>query len=176
MRRPIAAIAALLLIVPGVAQAAEAPCLSPGEFAALAEYALPSVITGTSQRCSTQLPAGAYLPREGTRLAGRYAQRRPAAWPGAKAAFLKLSASTNADANTLIRTLPDASLQQMLASLLEGMVAQQIPLDRCTAIDRLIGLLSPLPAQSTAEAIALAVGLGAKTGRAKFGAISVCPV
>jgi hypothetical protein len=174
MRRLTAAVAVLLTITPSLVQAAEPPCLSPGEFAALTEYALPSVITGTAQRCATQLPTGAFLRREGSQLAGRYAQRRPVAWPGAKAAFLKLSASTNADANNLIRTLPDASLQQMLGSLLEGMVAQQIPLDRCTAIDRLIGLLSPLPAQSTAEAIALAVGLGAKTGRAKFGAISVC--
>lgn len=174
MRRLTNLAAALLAVTPAVAQAAEPPCLSPGEFTALAEYALPSIITGTSQRCSTALESGAYLRREGAQLAERYAQRKPAAWPGAKAAFLKLSLTTNADANNLIRTMPDASLQQMLGSLMEGLVAQQVPLDRCGTLDRVIGLLAPLPAQNTAELIALAVGLGSKAGRAKVGAISVC--
>jgi hypothetical protein len=174
MRRFTTITAALLAIAPTVAAAAEPPCLSPAEFTALAEYALPSIITGTSQRCGSALAPGAYLPREGAELAQRYAQRKPAAWPGAKAAFLKLSASTNADANNVIRSLPDASLQQMLGSLMEGMVAQQVPLDRCGTLDRVIGLLAPLPAQNTAELIALTVGLGAKAGRAKVGAVSVC--
>ena len=175
MRRFVTLAAAALVLAPAVADATEPPCLSPGEFTALTEYALPSIITGTSQRCSTTLASGAYLQREGAKLAERYAERRPATWPGAKLAFLKLSQTTNADANNLIRSLPDASLQQMLGTLMEGMVAQQVPLDRCGTLDRLIGLLSPLSAQNTAELIALAVGLGAKKGQAKVGAISVCP-
>jgi hypothetical protein len=174
MRRLTAAIAAVLAISPALARAAEPPCLSPREFTALAEFALPSIISGTSQRCSSQLAPGAFLRRSGTQLIERYAERRPAAWPDAKAAFFKLSATTNADADAIIRTLPDASLQQMLGSLMEGLVSQHVPLERCGTIDRLIGLLSPLPAQSTAEVIALAVGLGSKTGRAKVGAISIC--
>lgn len=174
MHRFTAIAAALLAAAPTLAQAAEPPCLSPAEFTSLAEYALPSVISGTSQRCSATLAPGAYLRRDGQQLAQRYAEHKPAAWPGAKAAFLKLSTTGNADANNLIRTLPDASLQQMLGSLMEGLVAQQIPLERCGAIDRVIGLLAPLPAQNTAELIALAVGLGAKTGHARLGAISIC--
>jgi hypothetical protein len=176
MRRLSTLTAVFLTIAPTVAAAAEPPCLSPAEFTSLAEYALPSIITGTSQRCVSALSSDAYLPREGAQLAERYSQRKPAAWPGAKAAFMKLSQTTNAEAGNLIRTLPDASLQQMLGSLMEGMVAQQVPLDRCGTIDRVIGLLAPLPAQNTAELIALTVGLGAKAGRAKVGAISVCPV
>lgn len=173
--RPFATLAAACLaIAPTLAQAAEPPCLSPGEFTALAEYALPSIISGTSQRCSSALGPSAYLRRNGTQLIQRYAERKPTAWPGAKAAFLKLSTSASSDANNLIRSLPDASLQQMLGSLMEGLVSQHVPLDRCNTIDRLIGLLSPLPAQSTAEVIALAVGLGSKAGQTKLGAITVC--
>lgn len=174
MRRFTAVAAAVLALTPAVAQAAEPPCLSPAEFTSLAEYALPSIITGTTQRCTQTLGANAYLPRNGAQLIQRYAQRRPAAWPSAKAAFLKLSAATNADANRVISTLPDTSLQQMLDSLLAGMISQQVPLNRCGTIDKVIGLLSPLPAQNTAELIALAVGLGAKTGRARVGAIGIC--
>ncbi|MEJ5975985.1 hypothetical protein WG901_05025 [Novosphingobium sp. PS1R-30] len=174
MRRFTAIAAAALTLTPALAQAAEPPCLSPGEFTALAEYALPSMINGTTQRCTSTLGANAYLPRQGAQLAQRYAERRPAAWPRAKAAFLKLSPTINPQADELIRTMPDASLQQMLDPLLAGMVSQQVPLDRCGSIDRLIGLLAPLPAQNTAELIALAVGLGAKSGRAKLGAINIC--
>jgi hypothetical protein len=173
--RPIVAVAAALLTVAStLAQAAEPPCLSPAEFTSLADYALPSIISGASQRCSASLGAQAWLPHNGAQLIERYSERRPAAWPGAKAAFLKLSASTNADANSVIRTLPDASLQQMLDSLMTGLVAQHVPVDRCAAIDRLVALLSPLPAASTAEVIALAVGLGAKAGQARIGAITIC--
>lgn len=174
MRRPIATILALVATVPSLARAAEPPCLSPGEFSALAEYALPSIISGTSQRCNSTLAPGAYLRRSGAQLIERYSVRKPAAWPGAKAAFLKLSSSGGPDADRMIRSLPDPSLQQMLGSLMEGLVSQQVPLDRCGAIDRLIGLLSPLPAQSTAEVIALTVGLGSKAGRTRMGPITVC--
>jgi DNA-binding transcriptional regulator YdaS (Cro superfamily) len=174
MGRFIPVTAALLAIMPTVAQAAEPPCLSPAEFTSLAEYALPSVISGTTQRCSPSLAPGAYLRRSSAQLVQRYAERKPTAWPGAKAAFLKLSSTTNADANRLIGTMPDATLQQMLDSLMEGLISQQIPVERCSTIDRVIGLLAPLPVANTAELIALAVGLGAKSGRAKVGAISIC--
>lgn len=174
MRRSTAIIAALLAAVPTIAQAAEPPCLTAGEFTSLAQYALPSIIDGTSQRCRSTLGPGAYLSRSGGELIQRYAQRKPAAWPGAKAAFLKLSATSNGDANKLIHNMPDASLQQMLDSLMAGLISQQVPLNRCGTIDRVIGLLSPLPADNTAELIALAVGLGAKSGRAKVGAFSLC--
>lgn len=167
-------IAALLATISGTANAATPPCLTSSEFASLATYALPSVISGTTQRCSAQLGANAYLRRSGSELVARYAQRKAASWPGAKAAFLKLSASTNADANNLIRNLPDASMQPMLESLMEGMVSQRIPLERCTTIDRAISLLAPLPAENTAELIALAAGLGAKTGGGQLAAITVC--
>ena len=52
MRATLKAAALALAMVPGLAQAAEPPCLSPREFAALANYALPSVITGTASRCA----------------------------------------------------------------------------------------------------------------------------
>ena len=165
----------LAAAIPGLASAATPPCLTSGEFTALTTYALPSVISGAAQRCATQLPADAYLKRSGADLAARYSQRKGVSWPAAKAAFLKLSAGTNAEANNVIRTLPDASMQPMLDALMTGMVSQRLPLERCVAVDRVIGLLAPLPPESTAELIALAVGLGSRAGGGKVGAISLCP-
>ena len=175
MRRVPALAALFLAVLPGLAQAAEPPCLTQAEFASLAGYAMPSVINGTAQRCAATLAPEAFLRKSGRELSSRYAARKGAEWPGAKAAFLKLSSATNADANRLFRDMPDASLQQVVDAMLEGMVSQQIPVERCTAIDRVVGLLSPLPPENTAELIAIAIGLGAKSGSAKLGKIAVCP-
>lgn len=171
-------IAALVLaLTPVAAQAAAPPCLTPSEFTALSSYALPSIITGTTERCAATLPADAWLRRNGSQLATRYAAGKPAAWPSAKAAFFKIGgASANADATNLLKTLPDSSLQPMVDALISGMVGQQLPPDRCGAINRLVQLLAPLPPENTAELIALAAGLGARSGRAKLGGFSLCPV
>lgn len=166
---------ALAAFVPAAAQAAQPPCLTPGEFTSLAGYSLPSVITGTSQRCASVLGADAFLRTGSNELVSRYAQRRETDWPGAKAAFLKMSATMSGEANRLFRDMPDASLKPVLDGVIAGMVSQQIPLDRCRSIDRVLRLLSPLPAENTAELIALAVGLASKTGERKLGKITVCP-
>lgn len=178
MRKSIVLAAALLAALPGIAHAAEPPCLTSAEFSSLAGYTLPSIITGTSQRCAATLAPNAYLRTSGATLSARYAGQKAKHWPAAKAAFLKLSATTNADASRLFRDMPDTSLQGILDAMMEGMVSQQIPLDRCGVIDRIVGLLAPLPPENTAELIALAVGLGAKAdgsdGNAKVGKLSLC--
>lgn len=180
MRRLTLLSAAIMAAAPGIAQAAETPCLTPAEFTSLAGYTLPSIINGTSQRCAATLAPSAYLRTSGKDLANRYASQKARHWTGAKAAFLKLSASGNADTTKLFRDMPDTSMQGILDAMMEGMVSQQIPLKRCSVIDRAIGLLSPLPPENTAELIALAVGLGAKAGAdggpAKVGKLNICQV
>jgi hypothetical protein len=174
MPRFVALLAAVAAVVPGIAAAAEPPCLTAREFADLSQYALPSIITGTAQRCSAALPADAYLKRSGANLAARYAAGKPAAWPGAKAAFMKLSGGINSDAAGLFRSLSDDSLRPMVDALVEGMIGQQVQPDSCDTIDKAVRLLSPLPPQHTAELIALAVGLGSKAGGGKIGKIALC--
>lgn len=175
MRRFALAILTSALIAPGTAWAAEPPCLTAAEFTSLSSYALPSVIKGVATQCSASLPADAYLRSKGDELSARYARGKTAAWPGAKAAFLKMSNGTNDQAAQLIRGLPDRSLQPMVDGLIEGLVNQQLPPQRCGVVDRLVRLLSPLPPENTAELIGLAAGLGSRTGRGKLGAVSICP-
>jgi hypothetical protein len=175
MRKPVQIIALALAAAPGVVQAAEPPCLTAREFTDLSSYALPSIITGTAERCSAALSPGAFLKRDGRALAARYAAGKPAAWPGAKNAFLKLSGGANSDAAGLFRSVPDDKLRPMVDTLVEGLIAQQVPADRCRTIDTAIRLLAPLPPQNTAELIALAVGLGSRSGGGKLGKLRICP-
>lgn len=164
-----------LVALPGLAQAAEPPCLTAAEFTGVASYALPSVITGTTLRCSATLPSNSYLRNNGTQLAARYAANKPSAWPVAKAAFLKMSTAEDQGAGTMLTSLPDQSLQTMLDAVIEGAISQQIPTERCSTIDELVRVLAPLPAANTAELIALAVGLGAQSNKAKLGSLKLCP-
>lgn len=175
MRTMLKASAILLAALPGVANAAEPPCLTAAEFTGVASYALPSVISGTALRCSATLPASSYLRSNGTQLAARYAAAKPGVWPIAKTAFLKMSTSTDKAANALFANLPDQSLQTMLDAVIEGAISQQIPTERCSTIDQLVRALAPLPPENTAELIALAIGLGAQSDKAKVGAFKLCP-
>lgn len=167
-------LAAVLMAVPGIAQAAEPACLTTAEFSSLAGYAMPSVIGGTTKRCTQALGPKAFLPANGSKLAERYAANKASAWPGAKAAFLKLSADKDKQVNDVFTKLPDDTLQEMLDVILEGMVSQEIPLEKCGTIDDFARLLAPLPAQNTAELVALLASLASSDKPAKVGKISLC--
>ena len=169
-------LAAALLLVPQAAMAADEVCLTPREFTALSTYALPSVIGGTSRACSALLPPDSFLRRSGDELAARYARGKAAAWPEARAAFLKMSAAKDPGAAQLFTAMPDDALQQVADAALAGIVASKVKPDSCATIDRALALLSPLPPENTAELIALAAGLGSKSGEAKLGKFAICKV
>lgn len=175
MRKLAAFAAAISVLLPGVLQAAEPPCLTPAEFTAVSSYAMPAIIDGTVQRCGSSLSPDSFLRRKGPDLVQRYAVLKPRTWPGAKAAFLKIGAGNGGDMANMLRSMPDTSLQPMLDAFVAGAVSQQLPLQRCGAVNRVVELLSPLPPESTAELIALATGLGAQSGRARLGMIRICP-
>ena len=189
MRSPPAlrtALAITLALVPSALRAAEPPCLTTAEFAALAGYALPSTIEAVTRRCSATLPADAFLRTGADPLVARYAQARPVAWPGAKAAFIKLGTGADAGAGKLMLLLPDQTLQQVVDGAIQAKIADAMPVDRCGAANRLLQLLAPLPPENTAELIALAVGLGVGADKAgapstlasagRLGKITVCPM
>jgi len=88
--------------------------------------------------------------------------------------FFKIGGGAKDQSSELLKSLPDPSLQQMLDAIIEGMVAQQIPVAKCGEIDRVVGLLAPLPAQNTADLIAVVLGLAGKSGQAKTDKFSIC--
>lgn len=172
--RTIAAILVAALPAPAMAAAAEAPCLTAQEFTAVSTFALPGVIRGAAQRCSAVLPKDAFLSSQSESLANRYTAGRDRSWPQAKAAFLKMGGGADPQAANFLKAMPDESLKPFVEGAVTAMVGQQLPTDRCTAVDRLVMLLSPLPAESTAELISLAAGLGARSGQARLGKIALC--
>ena len=168
-------LASTLAAAPGIAQAAEPPCLTSREFTALATYALPGMISNVAQRCAATLPADAFLRNGADALAQRYAAARPAAWPAAKLAFLKFSAGAQGDMATMLQALPDTTLQQIVDTLSGTIINQKLPLDRCGAVDEVSRLLSPLPPENVSELIAVALTHRDGDSAPRSGKFAICP-
>ena len=162
------------LTAPQVALAAQAPCLTVSEASAVAAYAMPSVISGTAQRCAPVLGKDAWLSRNGTALSQRYADRKPVVWPEAKAALLRMVADGADPASDVIKSLPDASMQQLADSLVVSSVAEKMPASRCGAVDRFLSLISPLPPENTAELVALTLGVLSHDEQPRLGKFAIC--
>ena len=162
-------------IAPGIANAAEPPCLTAPEVSSIATFALPGVISGLEQRCSANLPANAYLTTSGDALAQRYAMAKPTAWPPAKAAFLKLSAGAGGDAAAMLPLLPDDTLQQFVDTLAGSLVSQKVPSEHCGMVDQLVRLLAPLPPENIGDLLALAASRASKNGASPAGKFTICP-
>ncbi|WP_260922101.1 hypothetical protein [Novosphingobium sp. 9] len=149
-----AALALGALASNNAAQAADSACLTRSEASSLMTYALPDVISGTAARCQQALPPGAFLPTGGNALAQRYSRQRAAVWPAARAAFLKFAKSGHLDQGTgLFAALPEATQQQLVGVTVQGFVAQAIPLDQCSRIDTVIGLMAPLPPKAPPDCL-----------------------
>jgi len=154
-------VAAMLALFPGLASAADSACLTKAEASSLVTYALPEAITAAGERCRTTLPANAFLPTQGARLAARYGVQKEKSWPAAKSAFLKLSTSgkDNGQASGFIAQMPDPSLRTIVDAAVEGGVSQAIPLKACGKLDLAVDLLSPLPPENMAGIVTLIVDL-----------------
>lgn len=159
-----------------VAQAANAApdCLSEVEMNALVGYALPSVIDGAMKACSPHLSPNGYFATRGSEFLGRYASRKDANWPLAKAAFLKLGSSKDAKLVDTVKDLPDAAVQPFVEAMVSEMVGDQIKPDQCTAIERGVRILSPLPPENTAELITFVVILADKPKAGKATSLPIC--
>lgn len=174
MRRAIIALSAASLVVPQIALAAEPPCLTPREATAVAAYAMPSVISGTVQRCAPVLGNDSWMARSGNELAGRYAERKAAVWPEAKAAILKVAGGSGDPMMDMVKAMPDESLRPFADSLVVAGIAEKLPTNRCAPINRFLSLIAPLPPESTAELIALTLGVLSRTDKPKLGKLPIC--
>jgi hypothetical protein len=174
MRSAVIALTTAMLVVPQVAQAAEPPCLTPKEATAVAAYAMPSVISGTVQRCAPVLGKDSWLARSGSGLAGRYAERKAAVWPEAKAAILKVAGGSGDPMMDMVRSMPDDSLRPFADSLVVAGIAEKLPANRCAPINRFLSLIAPLPPESTAELVALTLGVLSRSDKPKIGKLPIC--
>lgn len=169
--------AALALMQGQVAQAATpaaAPCLSENEVTSLVGFALPSVIDGTMKSCKPHLSSNGYFSTRGGEFLGRYAARKEQNWPLAKSAFLKLGGSKDAKMADMMKNLPDTAVQPFVEAMVSELVSGEIKPDQCTAIERGVRLLAPLPPENTAELVTFILVLADKPKPGKASSFPIC--
>lgn len=159
-RKPVAAALIIVgLMATTTAQAAQ-QCLPPREAEALILALAPSLIQQVSTTCAANLPGNAYLRRSSGTLSAKFAGEADAAWPLAREAVKKVVGDD-------VRELLDTELARPLVTSMVGpMVVKDLKPADCPRVDRVMGLLDPLPAKNTA---ALLVAILEMAGKDKPG-------
>lgn len=134
-------------------------CIPQAQAQQLFLYTLPDMVTGVVNKCSPLLPNTAFLNRSGP-LVASYRAKADAAWPQAKAAFLRMGGDE-------ARKLPasDELLRPVVSALIGSMVSKDIKPDDCLVADALIESLAPLPPENIARVIVVLAMASQKPGR-----------
>lgn len=149
-------------------------CLTEGEVGGLVGYALPSVIDGAMKACKQHLSPTGFFATRGASFASQYAARKDLNWPIAKNAFLKLGGTKDASMTSTLKALPDSALQPFVEAMVSELVGGEIKAGQCVAIERGVRILSPLPAENTAELITFVVVLADKPKNGKPASLPIC--
>lgn len=180
VRSIVLGMAAASLGIAEIASAQAPACLSEREVTSLVTYALPVVMEGTMKTCRPTLSPQGYFATQGPSLVQRYAARKSAAWPEAKAAMIKLGGS-DAKMKDIVANLSDEALQPFAEGIVTAMVTKGIKPGQCKAIERATRLLSPLPPENTAEIVTFILVLADKpkvrgaVGASKPSDLPICP-
>jgi len=181
IRKVMAAAAVGALWLAEVSAAAQAPaCLSEREVTSLVTYALPVVINGAMKTCRPALAPDGWFATQGPSLVQRYAARKGAAWPEAKAALIKLGGN-DARMKDMVASLSDEALQPFAEGMVAALVTKGIKPGQCKAIERATRLLSPLPPENTAEIVTFILVLADKpkvrgaVGAPQKSDLPICP-
>ena len=152
MIRAVSASLALAALLAGQTAQAAAPaaCLETADVNAMVAYALPSVMDSAMTYCAPHLAPQGYFARQGQDLVGRYAQAKPAAWPRAKAALIKLAQTDKDPTMSQMTRLPDKALQPFADGMLGQMVTEALKPENCAPLEQMTRLLAPLPPENTA--------------------------
>lgn len=172
--KALAAAAALFATLAApVAQAQSAQCVTPREAEALFLYVAPDLIRTTTALCSPRLPANAFLRTANGRLTAKYRAESAAAWPGAKAALLKI---VGPDAGQM---LDSQFAGAMVSSIVAPLVGTAVKPADCPVVDRVLAQMDPLPARNTAALLVTFAQLAdreRRAGDAQAMQLPLCPL
>ncbi|MDE2561850.1 MAG: hypothetical protein KGL48_06325 [Sphingomonadales bacterium] len=157
--RSILALLAAAALLQSQAAVAQGQCLTEAEVTGMAAFSLPSALEGVMKRCQPSLSPRGFFATNGPAMVQRYGVGKDAAWPAAKAAFLKLGADRNDQTMRQVSRLSDEALKPFVEGMVEQMVGDQIKPSSCVAIEQVSSLLEPLPARNTSQLIGFIVTL-----------------
>lgn len=157
------------LAAPAAQAATAGNCLTRPEMRAMVAYFLPSLVRSAVSTCTPHLPSDSYLVARAPNLGTALEAGQDAAWPLAKAAFLKMGGGSK-DMGAVAK-MPDAVLRPFVEAAIEGELVPSIKPETCSDIDRVAATLEPLPADNTVDLIAEILNLAARSDKK----IPACP-
>lgn len=172
-KRLAAAAVAWLALAASAAQAAPVaqPCVTAPEAESLFLVLAPDLIRETGKACAATLPPTALLRQPSSALLAKYDGERASAWPRARGALRKLVGPE-------VQPLVDSDFAQpMLVALMAPKLASDLDPSACPTIDKMLGLLQPLPARNTASLVVSILQLvQAERGTAnRVPELNICP-
>jgi hypothetical protein len=163
--------AALLVIGAAPAASAQtAACIPQREAEALILTLGPTLVDATVTTCTPALPASSYLRRSGAALSAKFAGHSDASWPLAREALRKIVGPSGAP------MLDSELARSVLPAMVAPLLSQEIKAKDCPTIDRLLGLLDPLPARNTAALLVTVMQLAQADQRVRPGQPQICAV
>ena len=127
------------------------PCLTDPEAQAMVLVAMPDILRETGRLCAARLPVTSPIRQADGALVARYQAAADQAWPGARAAIVKLSDPT------VDILLQSDYARPLLTSIIVPLIVGRIAIRDCGTIDRLVTNLAPLPPRNTAGIVITAL-------------------
>ena len=151
---------ALALVSAGQLQAAQtadaATCLSREEINGLVAYVMPDALDAAIATCKPTLAADSFLLRRGPALSTTLHAGKDAAWPAARAGFLKFGH------DEAMPKLKDATLRTMVDDIMGQKLAPAIKPSVCGDAERILAPLEPLPTTNLIAFIGAIVSVAAR--------------
>ena len=157
------AAAAAMIGMTGAAQAQTAGALGdrciPGPAAeALILTVAPEALRKVAEICVPQLGSGAALRRVSSGMIARYAAESDTAWPVARGALGNFAGAAQEMLNSELA-------RPLLTTVVTEVLTKEIKPRDCGAIDRILGLIDPLPPRNAAALVVTLMQLAQKPGK-----------
>jgi hypothetical protein len=141
------------------AQARVEACVSPQAAESLVLVIAPDALRKASEVCAPVLPAGALLRRLPNPMIDRYAAESDAAWGQARAAIAAIGGEEAG------RLLESEMARPLVATLIGQELTKEIKPRDCAGIDRILGLIEPLPPRNAAALVVAILQMSQKNGK-----------
>jgi len=121
------------------------PCVPAGDAETLVQALLPETIQSLGQICANRLPPTALIRQNDGAFIAKYRAEADAAWARAEGTIARLAGP---DVQPL---LGSSMARPLIASIVTPALTRQVQPADCPSIERIAGVIAPLPARSTAS-------------------------
>ncbi|AAV89753.2 uncharacterized protein ZMO1_ZMO1129 [Zymomonas mobilis subsp. mobilis ZM4 = ATCC 31821] len=140
------------------AAGSQSQCMTHAEAQALMETALPGLLQGAKQQCSSVLDSDSYLLKQEATLSKRFRQESETDWPKAKAAFERLGGSAVAD-------MGDAGKRAAIETMVSDIVSQKMKPQSCEIVNGFLPFVAEQPANKIGDVSVSTFALLKKIGK-----------